>query len=124
LAVSQPKDQLLVDAIALIEDRATSQMRWHFHRVTRKRLFKGWLPIAELMVHRRIADLGGFKLLIPNRNGGTMESCAFGIDALVREEAGDCLGRRCPATIRPSAGGVAAALARQLVLAADPNPHS
>jgi hypothetical protein len=50
--------------------RATSQTRWRFHRDTRKRLFKGWLPIAELIVPRRIADLGIFKLLIPNRNGG------------------------------------------------------
>jgi hypothetical protein len=99
-------------------------MRWHFHRDTRKRLFKGGLPIAELIAPRRIADLGGFKLLIPNRNGGIMESCAFVIDPLARKKAGDCLGRRCPATIRPSAGGVAAALARQLVLAARPNPHS
>jgi hypothetical protein len=99
-------------------------MRWRFHFDTRKRLFKGWLPIAELIVHRRIADLGIFKLLIPNRNGVTMEKCAFGIDPPARKQAGDCLGRRCPATIRPSAGGVAAALARQLVLAARPNPHS
>jgi hypothetical protein len=52
-----------------------------------KRLFKGWLRIAELIVTRRIAELGIFKLLIPNRNGGIMESCAFGIDALAREEA-------------------------------------
>jgi hypothetical protein len=56
--------------------------------------------------------------------GATMESCAIGIDALVREEAGDCLARRCTATTRPSAGGAVAALARQLVLAARPNPHS
>jgi hypothetical protein len=50
--------------------RATSQTRWRFHRDTRKRLFKGWLPIAELIVPRRIADLSIYKLLIPNRNGG------------------------------------------------------
>jgi hypothetical protein len=99
-------------------------MRWRFHLDTRQRLFKGWLRIAELIVTRRIADLGIFKLLIPNRNGGTMESCAFGIDPLARKKAGDCLARRCPATTRPSAGGAVAALARQLVLAASPNPHS
>ncbi len=82
-----------MDAIDLIEDRATSQTRWRFYRDTSKRLFKGWRPIAELIVPRRIADLGGFKLLITNRHGGAMESCAFGIDTLEREEAGDSLGR-------------------------------